>query len=250
MGFGRIRSMRWVWLIVALLLSVGARAAEPLSIYCERWQGFCEPDGRGFYFDLVRAVYEPRGYQVVARLTPYKRAVKLVVEGEADMTIGVYPNEVNGVVWPTLSAFADDVSVLMTKERLAAWQGEQSLRGKRVVWQRGWAYDKYIPVTMFWHEVDSHQMALQLLEKGRYDYYLGAGVLFREQSLPAGMEWRLLRWLPTYPVFVASTRGEQLARLWDEGLRRLYRDGTLQALYRRHALSDYFDYYRQASRQP
>ena len=55
MGFGRIRSMRWVWLIVALLLSVGARAAEPLSIYCERWQGFCEPDGRGFYFDLVRA---------------------------------------------------------------------------------------------------------------------------------------------------------------------------------------------------
>lgn len=236
---------RCVW--PALLLLCGAVRAQEITLNCDRWKQFCEPDGSGFYFELVRRIFPEPQYRLTTQIMPYKRAVHLVIGGLAEMTIGVYPNEVSGVVWPKRAAFADDVSALMPVAALASWQGEESLRDRRVLWLRGWGYEKYVTVPMHWHEVDQHEMAVQLLEKGRYDYYLSSGVLYRQQALPATLGWRFLRWLPTYPIFVDNPKGQQLAQVWDQGMARLLADGTLERLYRRYDLLDYFGYYRQVA---
>ncbi len=54
--------------------------ADPLYVYCDDWPGFCQPDGRGVYLDIVRAIYQPSGYQVMPRVVPYKRALAVIAQ--------------------------------------------------------------------------------------------------------------------------------------------------------------------------
>jgi polar amino acid transport system substrate-binding protein len=100
------------------------------------------------------------------------------------MAMGVYRDEVTGVRQPRYPASADDLTVFMLQKWQPKWQGEKSLQGQSVVWRRGWAFEKYIAVTMQWHEIDSDEMALQLLGKERYRYYLTAGVLYADDDIP------------------------------------------------------------------
>ncbi|HBL02913.1 MAG TPA: hypothetical protein DDZ61_09925, partial [Aeromonas salmonicida] len=182
--------------LLFLLFCLPGRA-DPLHVYCDDWPAFCQPDGRGIYLDIVGAIYQPHGYEVVPHLVPYKRALAVVAQKGGDMAMGVYRDEVNGVRQPDYPASADDLTVLMLKKWQPQWLGENSLKGQGVLWLRGWAFDKYIPVSMRWHEIDSHDMALQLLAKERYRYYLTAGVLYSADSIPANMNRTFLRWIPT-----------------------------------------------------
>jgi len=93
---------------------------------------------------------------------------------------------------------------------------------------------------MRWHEIDSHDMALQLLAKERYRYYLTAGVLYSADSIPANMNRTFLRWIPTYPIFADTEQGARLQQLWDQGMVGLIRSGTLAEIYRRYQLHVYY----------
>lgn len=223
-----------------LLLLCWPGRADPLNVYCDDWPGFCQRDGRGIYLDIVRAIYQPNGYEVIPRIVPYKRALAVIAQQGGDMAMGVYRDEVSGVLQPRYPASADDLTVLMLKKWQPQWLGESSLKGQGVVWLRGWAFDKYIPVSMRWHEIDSHDMALQLLAKERYRYYLTAGVLYSEDSIPANMHRTFLRWIPTYPIFADTEKGRTLQQLWDQGMVNLVRHGTLAEIYRRYRLHDYY----------
>jgi hypothetical protein len=225
--------------LLFLLFCLPGRA-DPLHVYCDDWPAFCQPDGRGIYLDIVGAIYQPHGYEVVPHIVPYKRALAVVAQKGGDMAMGVYRDEVNGVRQPDYPASADDLTVLMLKKWQPQWLGENSLKGQGVLWLRGWAFDKYIPVSMRWHEIDSHDMALQLLAKERYRYYLTAGVLYSADSIPANMNRTFLRWIPTYPIFADTERGARLQQLWDQGMVRLIRSGTLIEIYRRYQLHDYY----------
>ena len=57
-----------------------ARSGRSLYVYCDDWPGFCQPDGRGVYLDIVRAIYQPNGYQVMPRIVPYKRALAVIAQ--------------------------------------------------------------------------------------------------------------------------------------------------------------------------
>ncbi|WP_033135979.1 substrate-binding periplasmic protein [Aeromonas finlandensis] len=226
-------------LLCCLCGAVNCRA-ESIQVYCDDWPGFCQPDGKGIYLDLVRAIYQPHGYQVIPHIVPYKRALAVIAQQGGDMAMGVYQDELAGVRQPDYPASADDLTVLMLKQWQPQWQGEKSLQGQSVLWRRGWAFDKYIPVTMQWHEVDSHELALQLLDKGRYRYYLTAGVLYAADDTPANMYRTFLRWIPTYPIFADTQQGERILQLWDQGMVKLIRNGTLADIYKRYQLYDYY----------
>ncbi|MGH1392353.1 MAG: hypothetical protein ACRAUZ_19700, partial [Aeromonas jandaei] len=86
----------------------------------------------------------------------------------------------------------------------------------------------------------SYEMALQLLEKERYRYYMTVGVLHVANPPPTSMSRIFLRWIPTYPVFSDSERGEKLQQLWDREMVKLIRSGELANIYRRHLLYDYY----------
>ena len=232
-------------LLCCLLLVLPVRA-DTLHVYCDDWPGFCQRDGKGVYLDLVRAIYEPEGYVVKPHLVPYKRALAVVAQKGGDMAMGVYRGEVAGVHQPDSPDSADYVTVVMQKRWLPQWTGEASLKEQEVLWLRGWAFDKYIPVTMRWYEIDNHTTALQLLLKGRYRYYLTDGALYPKGALPSELAQVFLRWIPTYPIFADNEKGRQLHGLWDPGMHTLIRQGTLARIYRENRLyDDYLDFIRE-----
>lgn len=236
--------MKLTLLLCCGLFSLTARG-ETLPVYCDDWPGFCHQDGSGLYLDLARHIYQPLGYRIKPQIMPYKRALAMVSKGGQGMTMGVYLDEVEGVRWPHYPDGADDVTVFMLDKWRAGWQGEQSLAQQRVLWQRGWAFDKYIGVSMHWYEVNSHQGAMALLQKERYRYYLSAGVLHADESLPPNMSRVFLRWLPTYPIFARDEPGLRLQQQWDLGMARLINSGELTRLYRENKLlGHYHDFLR------
>ncbi|WP_326490120.1 hypothetical protein [Aeromonas rivipollensis] len=151
-----------------------------------------------------------------------------------------------GAHQPDYPDSADYVSVVMQRRWLPHWAGEHSLKEQEVLWLRGWAFDKFIPLPMRWYEIDSHEMALQLLLKGRYRYYLTDGALYPKDALPPELAQVFLRWIPTYPIFADNEKGRQLHGLWDPGMRTLIREGTLARIYRENRLyDDYLDFIRE-----
>jgi len=226
-------------LMFACLLLPLSLLAKPLQIYSEEWEGFTAADGSGLYLDLVRAIYQPLGYELNIHMVPYKRSLDMIRHGGGDLALGVYEQEVDDLRYPRYAMFADDVAALMKEQWAAGWQGEQSLSNQNVVWQRGWGYEKYLRVPMQWFEVDDHAKAMALLAHDRYRYYLGAGVLFEQGPLP-GYTIKFLRWLRVYPVFAQSLRGEELARQWDEGMLGLLKSGRLLRLFEQHHMGRYF----------
>ncbi|MGS3184667.1 hypothetical protein ACB288_13145 [Aeromonas taiwanensis] len=227
-------------LLLCCLLFVLPVRADTIHVYCDDWPGFCQQDGEGVYLDVVRAIYEPRGYVVVSHLVPYKRALALVSQKGGDMAMGVYRGEVSGVHQPDYPDSADHVTVLMQKRWLPHWTGVQSLKGQEVLWLRGWAFDKFIPVTMNWHEIDNHDMALQLLMKGRYRYYLTDDALYPKGALPPELAQVFLHWIPTYPIFADTEKGRLLKALWDPAMHALLTGGKLAEIYRENRLYDYY----------
>lgn len=227
-------------LLLCCLLLAGPLRANLIHVYCDDWPGFCQADGHGVYLDIVRAIYEPQGYAIHPHLVPYKRALAVVAQQGGDMAMGGYQGEVPGVHQPDYPDSADYVSVVMQNRWLPHWAGEHSLKEQDVLWLRGWAFDKYIPVPMRWYEIDSHEMALQLLVKGRYRYYLTDGALHSKDSLPPELAQVFLRWIPTYPIFADTQQGRHLQKLWDPGMITLLRRGTLAEIYRRNGLYDYY----------
>jgi len=57
-------------LMFACLLLPLSLLAKPLQIYSEEWEGFTAADGSGLYLDLVRAIYQPLGYELNIHMVP------------------------------------------------------------------------------------------------------------------------------------------------------------------------------------
>lgn len=231
--------LRICLLLCCLCTAVNCRA-ESIDVYCDDWPGFCQKDGKGLYLEVVRAIYQPHGYQVTHHIVPYKRALAVIAKKGGDIAMGVYRDEVSGVKQSGYPASADDLTVFMLKKWQLQWQGEKSLEGQKVMWRRGWAFDKYIDATMKWHEIDSDEMAFQLLDKERYRYYLTAGVLFVDEAIPPDLHRAFLRWIPTYPIFADTQQGNRMLQLWDKGMVKLIRSGALAEIYKRYQLYDYY----------
>lgn len=232
-------------LLITLLLSMlfgtsHNSHSEPLHVYCDNWPAFCQIDGNGIYFELVRVIYQPHGYVIFPHIVPYKRASAIVSRNGGDMMLGSYKGEIDNVLMPVYPDSADDIIVMMLNKWRPHWQGESSLEGESVLWPRGWQMDRYIPASMNWHEVDSHDIAMQLLKKERYRYYLTVGVLQSVSNTPTDIHREFIGWIPTYPAFGNHERGRKLQIIWDQEMPRLIKQDVLAELYRRYNLYDYY----------
>ena len=230
---------RFSLFVILIFLSIPCRA-DILRVYCDNWSGFCEKDGKGFYFDLVREIFQPHGYTIEPHIVPYKRASNIVNHNKGDMLLGVYQGELDNVLIPTYPDSADDLVVIMLRKWQTDWRGESSLTKQSVIWPRGWALEKYLPTPIYWHEVENDETAIELLKRERYRYYITVGALYPADKTPANIHREFLRWIPTYPAFSNDKRGEELRKIWDESMRNLINSGKLIEIYRHHHLYEHY----------
>lgn len=232
---------RWcLWLFCALLAcnAVQATTAVPqqIRIASDVWEGHTHADGTGLAWDILRQVFEPAGVKLQIQSVPYTRSIGLVQRGEADAWVGSYLNEVDkGVFYPRQPYDADQIAALGlvgTPQPTLA-----SLGDFRLVWMRGYEYQRYLPNLRQYSEVQRRGGILGMLDLDHADFYIDAVTeiedVLSEAKEPARYRTTLLTALPIYLGFTDNPRGRALAGLYDQRMELLVKQGRLRAIFKR-----------------
>ncbi len=227
----------WI-LLVALLAccSVQANASMPeqVRIASEVWEGHTHADGTGLAWDIMRLVFEPAGVALQIQSVPYTRSIGLVQRGEADAWVGSYLNEVDdGVFYPRLPYDADQIGALgLTEQPLPSLA---NLGEFRLVWIRGYEYQRYLPNLHDYREVQRRSGILAMLDLGHADFYIDALTeveeLLATTSAPQRYRSTVLTALPLYLGFADNPRGRALAELYDRRMELLLEEDRLREVF-------------------
>ena len=232
------RCCRWLlWLVI----SVGSGplcAAEPtqIRIASETWEGHTHADGTGMAWEIFRTVFEPAGVQLDIQSVPYTRSIGLVQRGAADAWAGSYLNEVEqGVFYPRWNYDADQIAALGLRDKPIPTQ--ESLGEYRLVWMRGYEYQRYLPNLHQYREVLRRNGILGMLDLGHADFYLDALTevedVLSTSSQPDRYRVTQLTKLPVYLGFADTPRGRTLAELFDKRMDKLVAGGSLRPIFER-----------------
>ena len=242
-----IGALAWVVLAggAAAARAEGGENGEAVRLASEPVPIFCESETKGFWPELLRKVFEPRGYEVEIQMVPFARGTKMVEEGQIDGLLTVYSAFIRNTFVPRWHVGMDNISAITLASRDVEWNGPETLRGKRVIWIRGYDYDEFIDVPMAKNEVTSKESAIAMLERKRALFYLDnkriVEILLREMKLPE----ETFRVFPIMDMklfvgFHDGVRQRELARIFDEEMDRLHASGELRRLAAAHAGVDNF----------
>lgn len=249
------------WMIGALLLCaavLGEAYAEDaqamdIRLVSDIWPGFTNADGSGLAWEIMGLIFEPAGVKVKIRSDITTRGIGLVQRGESDAWLGSYRDEdLDGVIYPRGSYGLDPVVALGLSSKPAPTLDD--LAQYRLTWIRGYGYQRHLPGVVGYEEIRRRDGVLEMLERGRADFYIDAlpDVQLLLQASPQPDRYRIteLTVLPMYPGFAASPRGRSLAALYDRRLQALKDDGSLRALYGRWNQLYLFDRYPEKADAP
>ncbi|HLA29832.1 MAG TPA: transporter substrate-binding domain-containing protein [Pseudomonas sp.] len=227
-------------LLSALLVCCGVQAdsavPEHIRIASDVWEGHTHADGTGLAWDILRQVFEPAGVKLQIQSVPYTRSIGLVQRGEADAWVGSYLNEVDkGVFYPRRPYDTDQIAALGLVDKPPP--SLATLGEFRLVWMRGYEYQRYLPNLRQYREVLRRSGILGMLDQGHADFYIDAiteieDVLSTAKE-PGRYRATALTSLPIYLGFADNPRGRALAGLYDQRMDVLLEQGSLRAIFKR-----------------
>jgi len=212
-----------------------AETPKEILFASEEWTDATNKDGTGLYWDIFRAVYEPAGVKVNFIIRSYEGSINLVTTNKADAVVGSYENEIKGMIYSKDAFDADSIVALFKKGTVSNWQGKESLKGKAVAYVKGYSIAKYLGVPVEQKEFDTRENILQVLDKGRVDFYLE-----NEDDLDEALELNIVdrnnfqkepvMELGLYLAFPDNDKGKALKAIFDEAYPKLVDSGEIQKL--------------------
>ena len=129
-------------------------------------------DGTGLYWDIFRAVYGSMGIKTKIIIQSYNGSVNLVKQHKADAAVGIYPDTIRGAVFSRYPFVKDYLLVLFKKDKFSQWDGQQTLKNKKVAWMKGYAYDEYLEVPVIKKEFYTREAILRRLDRDQIDFFM------------------------------------------------------------------------------
>lgn len=153
-----------------LMLFSSAVRSETLTLAADTWDGYTNPDGTGYYYEIADKVFKPLGYTLERKNLPYSRVIHMTKSGDIDIALGIYPTDLPPeYVASKIIVEQDAVDVAILPERFPQWQGLASLQGKSVVARIDYGYDRLLGPGVNYSEKPSLSGMLQMLMAGRVD---------------------------------------------------------------------------------
>lgn len=203
------------------------------------WESFTNRDGTGLYHEVLNAVFALYGIRVRHEYVPSARADELVRLGWVDMMT------CDDRAQPLLRLaryplYANDYHVLYDKERIGEWKGPETLRNKEVAAQKGFYHDWDFPVPVRIREMASGVKCLDMVLLGRSDFYVDDMAFIEDSIRESGVNVDRSRFLTRkagnrsyHPVFSTTPRSDEVMRMYDDGMFRLHKNGTLKGIYKK-----------------
>lgn len=248
-------------LTVALVLGnvINPGRADEISFVGDEWAPFNATPGEdleGYFLDIARAVFEPKGHRVKYLVLPWTRALRGVEDGTYDALLGPFPSEAPGLIFPDEEVGFTTLSFFTRADSVWNYAGPGSLNGVRLGIVQDYAYRPWLQEYRRIHPEsfivlsgeDAIERNLQLLIRGRIDAIPTNEQSFRYRAKRAGVleKIRLAGRDATgegknlYIAFSPRrSKSKEHARVLSEGIRELRRSGRLDEILARYGLEDW-----------
>ncbi|MGE4421453.1 MAG: substrate-binding periplasmic protein [Pseudodesulfovibrio sp.] len=256
----RARSLVWC---LACLLALAAsacpvRAQERVIVVSDSWMPYNGTPGskrEGYAVEILRAVYERRGFSVEYRELPWKRAVSDVRSGRADILIGVTPDELPDFIFPRTSLGRSDLC-FYTMDTEWRFTGPESLRGVVTGFVQGHNYPQWFQEDVrrnpgrfhALHGGDAFVRMLAMLAEGRVQAIPGSRAVVEYYVQRADLAGKVFlagcSGEDAHELFFALSpanmpRSRRLAGILDQGMYTLRNTGQLNHLLIKYGLKDW-----------
>jgi polar amino acid transport system substrate-binding protein len=202
----------------------------------EEWANATNRDGTGLYWDIFRAVYEPVGIKTKFIIRSYKGSVSLVKKNQVDAAVGIYPEEIKGALFSKYPFVKDYVLVLFKKNKLRQWNGQETLKNKKVGWIKGYSYDDYLEVPVIKKEFNRRESILRRLDNDQLDFFMDTrndveSVLNKDIIDVTRYTVETVLELERYLVFANNKKGRELKKIFDHRFPQLVKSGEIEKLF-------------------
>ncbi len=221
-----------------------------IDIVSDEWKGYTNKDGSGAYWEVVKAIFEPLDITVQTEVMPWARAELTVKRQQADALLGSYyqDSQLDSFIFPKWHISMEDPIIALYKvNNDIKFQPEslQALQGKRLIWIRGYEFDKTLfrNMTIIKNVISKPKQAIIMLERNRVDLFIDYESSIRQAALEAQLKLEtqynmqmIKRGNKLYLAFSNTARGLKLSKLFDQKMESLASSGAIQAIYTRWGL--------------
>jgi len=230
--------MKNVLFVLFLILATGlfGEDKKEIVIATESWKGATNRDGSGLYWDVLEMVYKPLGYNIIKKHISYNEAAEMLQASNADIFLGSYIDEKEFALYPKYYFDQDVVVAIYRLDVIDEWKGRKSLENLKVGWVRGYAYDKYLGVSVEANEFSNRNNGLKLLKNERLDAFIDERDDVEPYLEKSGIDRdlfseKIILQLKLYPAFSKNKKGELLRKIWDERMEKLIETDAFKELY-------------------
>ncbi|WP_339671299.1 transporter substrate-binding domain-containing protein [Dasania marina] len=226
---------RYLTLLFLSCLQSLSFAAGQIVVATDIWEDFSNPDGSGYYTDILKAIYEPRGIKVVVKYVPYKRSVEMMQSDKADVVLGVYKSENLPGSYADQPLEMDVVDAAISPALAATWSGLESLAGKKVGAVLGNDFNEFVPVSIQYKELSKLKSLVKMLNHQRIDAILDYEADIQRELQLSGeaanfeIKFGVIQ-NPSFAVFSNSSHGKAMLAIFNEAFIKLHESGKLKEL--------------------
>jgi ABC-type amino acid transport substrate-binding protein len=203
------------------------------------WINYFERGEKGLAYEILKEIYAQENIKIVFDEMPFLRAQKEVENGKADVMLdGFRSYKPDKFDYPRLPNNISILFALYKADCSAPWRGQESLRGKSVVWIRGYRLDRVLGVPVKIMEVSTHEQAFKLVHSKRVDFFLDTEPTIKTQMklLRLNESDFCLKRLFSIPLFLRFHKGDKARRMieiFDRKMEKMYRSGRLKEIFGR-----------------
>lgn len=212
-----------------------------IHIVTPEWEGQTHNDGTGFFFEILKKIYEPEGVRVSWEFANWNRSLNLLRNGHADAMPSVWKEDADaaGLKVPALPLYIEYTVAVFKKELFPDWAGQNSLKGRSVVWYRGYDYHLRNPlkgIIMHRMEIPEEGNLWRLLDADRVDAFIDSRIDVDRYVDTHMVDTVVYRVAPlwgqkAYLAFSDRPSSMKLMHIFDKGMARLLASGELEKLH-------------------
>ncbi|OUS04729.1 hypothetical protein A9Q81_05510 [Gammaproteobacteria bacterium 42_54_T18] len=227
--------MRIIIVILGLLLANNVMAGQ-LKIVTDVWEGYTSKEGKGYYIDLLKAIYNEPTDSVEFSVLPYARSLEMVKTGKADVVLGVYFGEIPDKHMAAYVVEQDLVDAVVSADVAKSWKGMQTLKGKKVMAKIGYAFDAITDVKMKYTEKVSLANMMKMMAAGRADAVLDYKADLEPLMEGAGLasdKFAIVESVLSSPIyfgFADTPKGIAAKARFEKRFKELYESGEIKKL--------------------